>query len=445
MSATDIRNLLNLFESIVLNELTDKVKQQQFERLKNETENSGTNVPDEKIRMYIDLWDEYSQGFPSQFKDITKLSLDQIIRLTRDADFKKYIRGKQSRFFTDQDPNPDLDTLYNKNNLTIMKGDLREKCITYGQGYSWCISRKDAQNMFYSYRMRMNEPMFYFVFDKDRPKTDIWHAVVIYINNQGIFNVATANNPGDVEMTWDQITQKQPKLNGLQNLFKHKPLSSDERSDYDKYKNSVTYETYNNFSLEEKYKYFNFGNVLTDRQQDLTPDDLIGVYAKLMPTEITNKTWNRLKNGDKRKIISDVLNENNNIDAGKFAINVLTNPWHMTGLPQEVIDKAHAKIASNAYNSYEYAKLILRNNNYNPELIPQEIIQGIASNAYHSYGYAELILINNNYNQKLIPQEIIQGIASNAYNSYEYAELILINNNYNQKLIPQEILTAIKK
>ena len=51
--------------------------------------------------------------------------------------------------------------------------------------------------MFFSYRMRLDEPVFYFVLDEDKPKNDIYHAIVIYINRRGDYYVATSNNPGD--------------------------------------------------------------------------------------------------------------------------------------------------------------------------------------------------------------------------------------------------------
>lgn len=488
---TNLKYYLNLLENIILTELTDKVKQQQFERLKKENnakidqlilqynkilqkksdeddlldidfidfddpipynemdrirreiEKEKKNiVPDEKIRMYINLWDEYSQGFPTQFKDITKLSLDQIIRLTRDADFKKYISGKSNKFFTDEGPNAELDTLYNKNNLVIMKGDLQEKCITYGSGYSWCISRKDAENMFFSYRMRMNEPMFYFVFDKDRPKEDIYHAIVIYVDNQGVFNVATANNPGDLQMTWDNIIKKQPKLAGLEGLFKHKPLTPEERADYIKYRKSADDTTYENYSLEEKYKYFKFGNNLSNTQQDLTPDDLIGVYAKLMPTEINNVTWKRLKSGDKRKIIGDVVDESNNLDAALFSAKVLKSPWHLLNLPKEIIDKAHNKITKSSTGSHDYARYILKSHDI--KSVPEEILNGIAKDQNNSLDFARWLLYINNYDQSVIPDVIIKSIATNSDSSKGYAYIIIDESDINPNDIPIDIINRIR-
>jgi hypothetical protein len=207
------------YHEIMLFELNDKVKENLRFKFKRENE----NLTDAQIDYYLDRWDRYVNNFESQYRDITRLTFSQVEALIDDAETRTQLKGKsknQPKF----DQNDDL--IYNKNNLVILKGDLREKCIQYGSGYSWCISRSDASNMFYSYRMRMNEPMFYFVFDKDLPDTNIWHAVVIYVDNSNIFHVATSNNPGDVQMTWDEIVSKKPKLSGLESLFVNNAMNA---------------------------------------------------------------------------------------------------------------------------------------------------------------------------------------------------------------------------
>lgn len=282
-----------IVESLLF-ELTDKVKNQVRDKFKNE----NPDLEDEKINYYLDRWDKYAKNFDPKYRDITRLSYEQVQRLIDDAATKAELKGGGER----RDVNPDEDLIHNKNNLVIHKGDMKEKCIAYGEGYSWCISRKDASNMFYSYRMKANEPVFYFVFDKDKTEKDIWHKVVIYVDTNGVFNVATSDNPGDKTMTWEEIEQKQPKLRGLKSLFKSQPLSPGERADYEKYGKIVDDEDYNEFSLTDKYKYIRFGHQLTPTQQDDTPDELIPVYAKLMPVYITRTSWDRLKPRDKRYV-----------------------------------------------------------------------------------------------------------------------------------------------
>jgi lipoprotein-anchoring transpeptidase ErfK/SrfK len=282
-----------IVESLLF-ELTDKVKNQMREKFKGE----NPNLEDEKINYYLDRWDKYANTFEPQYRDITRLRYDQVKTLIDDAATKAELKGGGER----REVNPDEDLIYDKNNLVVHKGDLKEKCIVYGDGYRWCISRKDAQNMFYSYRMAVKETVFYFVFDKDKPKEDRWHRFVILVDKDGNFKVDDATNQGDRDMSWGEIERVQPKLRGLRALFRPQPLTPEERNDFDKYGKPVSFETYEKFSLTEKYKYIRFGHVLTKEQQIATPKELIPVYAKLMPVHITQDTWNRIKTGDKKYV-----------------------------------------------------------------------------------------------------------------------------------------------
>ena len=133
--------------------------------------------------------------------------------------------------------------------------------------------------MFFSYRMRLNEPVFYFVFDEGLPKEDVNHALVIYINKEGEYYVADTDNEGDQEMGWSDIEKLQPKLKGLQNLFKHIPLSKEEREDYERFSNPMTYDKYKQLSYDEKSKYISFGHELTEDEIRVTPKPLISKYV----------------------------------------------------------------------------------------------------------------------------------------------------------------------
>ena len=264
-------------------------------RFKSET----PTISDAEIKKYLDKWDRYSSTFDTSYKDITKLTLKQVMQLIDDAETRSKIKGKSF----DSQPSSKDDTIYDQNNLLILLGDLKEKCIQYGKGYNWCISRTDANNMYYQYRTGSSEPVFYFVFDRERPKTDPWHAVVIHVTKNGTYRVTDTHNQKDALMTWGEIEQKAPRLRGLQSLFKYVPMSDDEK----KYSVKVTDKVYAGYSLKEKYMYITFGHTLTPKQQQSTPDELIGVYAKRHTDAITKQTYDRLRPGDQRKIYNDIL------------------------------------------------------------------------------------------------------------------------------------------
>lgn len=334
---------MRAFEFILL-ELTDKVKN----LLQTKFEQEKPKYDPGHIRQYIDKWDRYSNAIPAQYKDITRLNFDQVEQLIDDAETRAQIKGKgeQKRF----DPRDDL--IYDQNNLTIFRGDMREKCIQYGDGYTWCISRKDASNMFNAYRYRANEPTFYFIFDKDRPRTDKHHAIVIYINNNGDYFLANAQNTGDEKYTWEQIIQIQPKIAQVKELMPNIPLSTDERESYEKYGKEVNDETYRNLSLKEKYKYIQFGTRLSDNQQSDTPNELISVYAKMNPFDITSETYNRLSSGDRRKVKYTVATAN--IPA-TYIVKFVTNAMGGERFPE-----VETKIAKDPQQAVIYATDVIK-------------------------------------------------------------------------------------
>lgn len=391
--------ILNIDSMSILVEVSDAVKSQMRTKFKKEND----LLTDQQIDYYLNNWDKYSSSFPNDKKDITRLTFSEVERLIDDAVTKSMLKGKlKPKTF-----NKDDDIIYNKDNLVILRGDLKEKCIQYGQNYSWCISRKDASNMFYTYRMRANSPMFYFVFDKDKPQHDVWHAIVVYVdrNSRSMrldgkydFNVhvATADNPGDKFMSWRELTMFQPKLKGLETLFKHAPLSDEEREDYLKYGKTVDLGTYEDYSLKEKYKYIKFGHRLNSDAQDITPKELIGVYAKLNSTFITFKTWNRLSNTDKKAVIKNVFEAAVHHD---FIMNIGV-PWKDLDIPQDLKDEGYHNTIMVDYikkypDDYQYIlddpELCLEYAKMMEEPFP-EGEPAIATRSRTSYAYATKIL-----------------------------------------------------
>jgi hypothetical protein len=348
-----------IVESLLF-ELTDKVKNKMREKFKDENPNLG----DEKVNFVIDNWDKYASTFDQKFRDITRLSFSTAYQMVDDALTKTQVKGNANTKQFDSSE----DTIYDNNNLLILKGNLREKCIQYGGGYKWCISRTDASNLFYSYRMNKKEPMFYFVFDKDRRKEDRYHAMVIYVDNEGVYNVANAfNHGGDEIMTWSQIISNQPKLRGLRHLFNSEPLTDEERGDYEKFGKPIDEETYQKFSLKEKYKYLQFNHALSEDQQLNTPDVLIGFYAKQMPLYISSDTWDRLSPRDKKNVESGQIRYVS-IDGGNI---------RLIKKPSERVQMAAVKSKKNHSKALEY---ILDDLNTTPSIEVQ--IAAVSSSGY---------------------------------------------------------------
>lgn len=131
------------------------------------------------------------------------------------------------------------DLIYEKDGIEVYIGDEEHKCIKYSKGYSWCI----GDSMYASYRYNQSaghNRLFYFVFDRNEPKTNKWHVVVIHVNEKGLYLRTSSKNDGDEPhggTTWDKLGDHFPgaegkrfwnRIKGLQNLFKFKNPNKDE-------------------------------------------------------------------------------------------------------------------------------------------------------------------------------------------------------------------------
>ena len=206
----------------------------------------------------------------------------------------------------------DLKQIYDQNNLQIFLGDMKERCILLkkniqqktGQQYAWCISREDASNMFSSYRYKGDQPTFYYVYDADKPVKDIYHAVVIYPtqdpsspDNEIDYFIATANNPGDKNVTWDEISEKIPKLRSLEHLFKVIPYSKREKEFIEHGKKPLSDEDFSKLSYDQKEDYIGFGHRLSETMiRDIfkIDKDLVNKFCNsranvLIPLDIFSK------------------------------------------------------------------------------------------------------------------------------------------------------------
>ena len=257
------------FSQGVINKLIIKFKQEK------------PDLTDNQILFYINEFDKMKASPKISEKDIMKYSFSDLEKLI--DSFPKKV-NKSLTGLNNIDSN---DIIYDENNLLILKGDTKDKCIRYGRGYSWCISRQDSSNMFNTYRYRYDEINFYFVFDKDKSDTDVNRALVILVDKNHKFYLANASNSGDFagtkEFTFKQITEFQPKLNGLQDLFKPLPLTSKEKDTHNKIKNEISNDNlmdyFNSYDMIEAY--ISFGHELTDIQYVNISDDLKSKYINL--------------------------------------------------------------------------------------------------------------------------------------------------------------------
>ncbi len=202
-------------------------------------------------------------------------------------------------------------------------------CIKYKGNipYSWCVSRNDASNMYYTYRMKEHEPAFYFVKIIDRTKKELglWNIikssfngefkdkyhffVVQVIINANIDNqdqeqylVTSAMNDGDQTMSWNDLLKIEPRLDGLQKYFQPQALTSEESEIYDRFSDGISNKEFCKLSYEFKRKYLDIyvriNKNISDEQFECMPDDLKNLYISF-GVGLTIIQYNSIKNNPK--------------------------------------------------------------------------------------------------------------------------------------------------
>jgi hypothetical protein len=139
------------------------------------------------------------------------------------------------------------DILVDNENIQIIKTDNVNKCIRYGRGYSFCISRQAGGNMYNNYRLS-KQSSFYFIFFKKTPKTNPEHIMVLDNNDKGYEWTFADNNTE--QTSWQEIVTKFPILKEYKNLFQHQELTQGEMT------NLETLDAMNYMAIEEQLATF---------------------------------------------------------------------------------------------------------------------------------------------------------------------------------------------
>jgi hypothetical protein len=236
------------------------------------------------------------KGFHINGKD--RFNIDKYKTFKELEVFVDYVDGQvklsnsKGKTFTDIDVSGEA--LGKKNGLEIYYAKDREACVKYRGKipYGWCVARSDSSNMYNTYRYAGNEPSFYFVkdvaatkeelrkpFDPEKGFTNKWHFFVIQKTGTG-YIVSSANNDGDVAMSWDEILKIEPKLEGMEKYFQHVPLSDKEREVYTRFKNGIPFNEFVKLSYEDKESYLDIAGVkrITFEFFAVLPRDLKNKY-----------------------------------------------------------------------------------------------------------------------------------------------------------------------
>ena len=184
--------------------------------------------------------------------------------------------------------------------VLILKGDDEHKCVRYGKGYSFCISRPGGGNMYDSYRTT-KASTFYFVFFKNVPKSDPKHIMVLDVTYDGWEWTFANNDTKTVKGGWNEIVQTFPVLKKYEKIFVNKPMTPEEEALIEKtssFADDPTKKKFDKFTYAERAHVLKSGpNLPFDVFQSLDkylrnewvsvgPPMSDEIYSTFTPTEI---------------------------------------------------------------------------------------------------------------------------------------------------------------
>jgi hypothetical protein len=188
--------------------------------------------------------------------------------------------------------------------VLILRGDDEHKCVKYGKGYSFCISRPYGGNMYGNYRLS-KESTFYFVYFKKVPKENPKHIMVLDRTKDGWEWTFGENSTKVIEGGWDEVIETFPELEKYEDAFINKPLTDEER-DYQRklsgFARNPRKEKFEQFSYKEKADVLKFGMEIPEDLFDSLDKFLRNEYISVGPN-MDLDIFNKLNDKEKERYI----------------------------------------------------------------------------------------------------------------------------------------------
>ena len=131
---------------------------------------------------------------------------------------------------TIEKPNQE-DVVYEDDKVIILDTNTKAKCVIYGKGESWCITKPEL-NYYNTYRLSYGATP-YFVLQKNVQGNE--RKIVIMNYGRDRYAIADRSNTGDrtgnqnLAMSWSQVEREFPSLTGLEDYFPYREITDDER------------------------------------------------------------------------------------------------------------------------------------------------------------------------------------------------------------------------
>lgn len=245
-----------------------------------------SEVDEQTVRFYLDEFEKYKTELdkkdPFQYS-----SFEELLKVI------KKIKGDKSRNKSNIKIDVDQgDIIAEDDNVVIYKGDSQDKCILYGQGYNFCISRRAAGNMYSSYRGN-DESTFYFIYFKNKPKSSNDHIMVLDHYRDGYQWTFADNNTEKVKGGWDEIVKNYPTLKPYKDIIINKKLDDAEQSELDNieyFLDNPTVDKFIEFDFDQRSRILKSRINLNDEIFNILSKDLLNEFLSIGPNLTPSQT-----------------------------------------------------------------------------------------------------------------------------------------------------------
>jgi hypothetical protein len=338
--------------------------------------------------------------------------------------------------------------VYEGNNITVYKADGPGDCITLGEGQSFCISRRDTQNAYYTYR-NSYKSTFYFVYDKNFKETEPLSLVVVDVQKNTIELTDKNNKTGTIDKYntnsyLDYLKSKGVPVDSLVN----KPMTEEEVLENKKLGTAIQdLEWFKELTREEKYKYISRFHELTKEQfkEIINDKELINKYLST-GNPLDNESVKSLNNSQlsiykhaREKIVSNANNANSasNIvlsDILLFGENIVNN-YNITFILEDEV---------RANNLENYIYII---NKYKDIISYENIRDSLEEDAsyYKSYNIIKYIIDNYRNIEDVIDTDSINSTLLSVLNGNNVELSKYIIDNFKDKINNETINMSLKE
>ena len=304
-----------------------------------------SEVDEQTVRLYLDEFEKYKTELekkdPFQYANFEEL--EQAV---------DKVKGDKPRDRSNIKIDVQKDDIVAEDdNVVIYRGDSQDKCILYGQGYTFCISRRGSGNMYSSYRGG-KESTFYFIFFKKKPKEDNDHIMVLDHTRNGYEWTFANNNTQKVNGGWDEIVSKYRELAPFKDVLVNKKLDNVEKKEMktiNDFINNPSVKEFTKMDFNMRSRVLKMSINLSDDMFKILSKDLINEFLSTGP----NLTQFQISSlNDKQK---DWYLRNRNIHLDELADSI-DYKFNELDLKLDKFEKYHTRDYNEAYKrvqSYE--------------------------------------------------------------------------------------------